>query len=107
MHGSVNARSLRGVKLYVCYGFLKHVRTTGRPGGHPCGNALHALEEAGHEPEVIAVHGVGVPGLNKLGRRDEVEAVSGQRVVPVLVTDSGEAVYDSKRIIAWAQNPSG
>ena len=39
-----------GMKLYVCYGFLKDVRTTGRPGGHPCGNAHVALKEAGHSP---------------------------------------------------------
>jgi len=91
------------MKLYVCYGFMKDIRTTGRPGGHPCGNAHVALKEAGHAPEVIPVHGLGVPGLNRLGRRDEVEKVSGQRVVPVLVTDDGEVVYDSKRIVAWAQ----
>lgn len=91
------------MKLYVCYDFLKNTRTTGRPGGHPCGNAHVALKEAGHAPEIIAVGGLGVPLLNKLGRRDEVEAVSGQRVVPVLVTDDGEVVTDSKKIIAWAQ----
>lgn len=91
------------MKLYVCYGFMKDIRTTGRPGGHPCGNAHVALKEAGHAPEVIPVHGLGVPGLNKLGRRDEVEKVSGQRVVPVLVTDDGEVVRDSKKIVAWAQ----
>ena len=96
------------MKLYVCYGFLKDVRTTGRPGGHPCGNAHVALKEAGHRPEVIAVHGLGVPGLDRLGRRDEVEEVSGQRVVPVLVTDDGEVVRESKQIVAWAQaHPAG
>ena len=95
------------MKLYVCYDFLKNVRRTPRPGGHPCANALHALREAGHEPETIAVGGLAVPPLNKLGRRDEVEQVSGQRVVPVLVTDTGEAIHDSKKIIAWAQaNPA-
>jgi predicted transcriptional regulator len=62
-----------------------------------------ALTEAGHNPEVIAVHGIGLPVLNKLGRRDEVEEVSGQRVVPVLVTDDGEIVYHSKEIKAWAE----
>lgn len=91
------------MKLYVCYGFMKDIRTTGRPGGHPCGNAHVALKKAGHAPEVIPVHGLGVPGLDKLGRRDEVEKVSGQRVVPVLVTDDGEVVRDSKKIVAWAQ----
>ena len=47
------------MKLYVCYGFLKNVTTTGRPGGHPCGNALKALKAAGHDPEVEAVGGLG------------------------------------------------
>jgi glutathione S-transferase len=92
------------VKLYVCYGFLQNVRYTPRPGGHPCGQALHALREAGHEPEVIPVGGLAIPPLNKLGRRDEVEKVSGQRVVPVLVTDSDEVITDSKRIRAWASD---
>ena len=73
------------MKLYVCYDFLKNVRTTGRPGGHPCGNALHALREAGHEPEVDAVGGLGLPGLNKTKGRAKVEELTGQRVVPVLV----------------------
>ena len=96
------------MKLYVCYGFLKDVRTTGRPGGHPCGNAHVALNEAGHSPEVIAVHGLGVPGLDRLGRRDEVEQVSGQRVVPVLVTDDGDVIRPSKAIVAWAEaHPAG
>jgi glutaredoxin 2 len=90
------------MKLYVCHDFLKNVRTTGRPGGHPCGNALHALREAGYEPEVEAVGGLGVPLLNKTKGRAKIEDLTGQRVVPVLVTDDGEAIRDSKRIIAWA-----
>ncbi len=91
------------MKLYVCYGFMKNVRTTGRPGGHPCGNALHALREAGHEPEVIPVGGLGVPLLNQTKGRAKVEELTGQRVVPVLVPDAGEPIHDSKRIIAWAK----
>ena len=86
------------MKLYVCYGFLKDVRTTGRPGGHPCGNAHVALKDAGHSPEVIPVHGLGVPPLNKLGKRDEVERVSGQRRVPVLV-DGDVVVVESRRVV--------
>jgi hypothetical protein len=91
------------MKLYVCYSALKNVRTTGRPGGHPCGNALHALREAGYEPEVEAVGGLGLPGLNRTRGRKKVEGLTGQRVVPVLVPDDGEPITDSKRIIAWAQ----
>ncbi len=95
------------MKLYVCYRFLQNTRRTPRPGGHPCGKALHALREAGHQPDVVAVGGLGVPGLNRLGRRDEVAAVSGQRVVPVLVTDEEDVITDSKRIVAWAEaNPA-
>ena len=91
------------MQLYVCYDFLKNVRTTGRPGGHPCGNALHALREAGHEPEVIPVHGLGLPVLNRTAGRTTVEELTGQRVVPVLVPDDGEPVTESKRIVAWAR----
>ena len=95
------------MRLYVCYDFLKNVRTTGRPGGHPCGNALHALKAAGHDPEVVAVGGLGVPLLNKTAGRTEVERLTGQRVVPVLVPDAGDPIRESKRIVAWAQaNPA-
>ena len=90
------------MKLYVCYGTFP----TPRPGGHPCGNAHKALRDAGHDPEVVKVHGLGVgPSIFHwvtAGRR-EVEELSGQRAVPVLVTDEGEVVADSKRIAEWAQ----
>lgn len=61
---------------------------------------------AGYDPEVVKVRGLGV-GPKPLqwvtsGRR-EVEELSGGRTVPVLVTDSGEVVADSKRIIEWAE----
>ena len=36
------------------------------------------------------------------GGRREVEELTGQRAVPVLVTDSGEVITDSKRIAEWA-----
>lgn len=93
------------MKLYVCHGTWKPAP---RPGGHPCGTAYHALKDAGHDPEVIKAGGLAVPGLNRLGRRDEVAEVSGQRVVPVLVTDSGEVITESREIAAWAKaNPAG
>lgn len=83
---------------------------TPRPGGHPCHNAHAALRAAGHDPEVVKVRGLGV-GPRFLhwvtdGRR-EIERLTGQRAVPVLVTDTGEAIADSKRIAEWAQrNPA-
>ena len=95
------------MKLYVCWGTFQ----TLRPGGHPCHNAYKALREAGHDPEVVKVHGLGIgPGFLQFkteGRR-EVEQLTGSSTVPVLVTDSGEAISDSKRIVAWAEaNPAG
>ena len=90
------------MKLYVCWGTFP----TPRLGGHPCRNAHNALRDAGHDPEVIKVQGSGL-GPRALqwvtdGRR-EVEALSGQRMVPVLVTDEGEVIQDSKRIVEWAR----
>jgi hypothetical protein len=94
------------VKLYICWGTFQ----TPRPGGHPCHNAYQALKMAGHDPEVEKVYGLGVgPSMFHWvtdGRR-KVEELSGQRVVPVLVTDSGEVIGDSKRIVEWAErNPA-
>ena len=90
------------MKLYICWGTFQ----TPRPGGHPCGNAYDALTETGHEPEIVKVKGLGMGPrfLNVMtdGRR-EVEKVSGQRAVPVLVLDDGEVVADSKRIVEWAE----
>jgi glutathione S-transferase len=92
------------VKLYVCWGTFP---VPLRPGGHPCGNAYEALREAGHDPEVIKVQGLGIgPKFMQLtteGRR-EVEEVSGQRMVPVLVTDDGAVITESKRIVEWAKS---
>jgi Glutathione S-transferase, N-terminal domain len=94
------------MKLYVCWGTFQ----TPRPGGHPCHNAYTALRDAGHDPEVQKVHGLGVgPKLFQVttGGRREVEELSGSTMVPVLVTDSGEVISDSRRIVAWAEaNPA-
>ena len=90
------------MKLYVCWGTFQTIR----PGGHPCHNAHKALKEAGHDPEVVKVHGLGIgPSFLQVttdGRR-EVERLTGQRTVPVLVTDDGETIQESARIVEWAQ----
>ena len=69
-----------------------------------------AIREAGYEPEVQKVHGLGVgPKLfqHKTEGRKEVEQLTGSPTVPVLVTDSGEVISDSKEIVAWAEaNPA-
>jgi hypothetical protein len=94
------------MKLYICWGTFQ----TPRPGGHPCHNAHQALAMAGHDPELVKVHGLGIgPSFMHVmtdGRR-EVEELTGQHAVPVLVTDSGEVIADSERIAEWAEaNPA-
>jgi hypothetical protein len=94
------------VKLYVCWGTFQTIR----PGGHPCHNAYQALRMAGHDPDVVKVQGLGIgPRFMHLmtkGRK-EVEDLTGQRAVPVLITDQGEVISDSRRIIDWAEaNPA-
>jgi glutathione S-transferase len=56
----------------------------------PCGRVARALRREG-----IAVDTVRVP--QRRSRRPEVEALSGQRRVPLLVID-GEVICDSRRI---------
>ena len=91
------------MKLYVCWGTFR----SPRPGGHPCRNAYEALVAAGYDPVVERVYGLGVPLLDQTPGRRKVKRLTGQSVVPVLETDDGQKVYDSKRIIAWAQaNPA-
>ena len=91
------------MKLYVCWGTFT---TTPRPGGHPCGNAYKALKEAGHDPEVIKSYGWGMlPELmNRTEGRREAKKLTGKQWVPVLVTDTGEVVSDSKKIVTWAKS---
>jgi hypothetical protein len=90
------------VKLYVCYGTFTR---TPRAGGHPCGNAHEALREAGHDPEVIRSYGLGMlPSMfNHTRGRREVKELTGSYSVPVLVTDDGEVVQDSRKIVDWAK----
>ncbi len=92
------------MKLYVCWGTFK---AAPRPGGHPCGNAHEALVEAGWDPEVERVYGWGVLGsCAQPHARQDPRAHRAERV-PVLVTDDGEVIQDSKRIVAWAKdNPA-
>jgi glutathione S-transferase len=57
----------------------------------PCGKVARALKREG-----ISVQAVRVP--QRRSRRPEVEALTGQKRVPVLVID-GQAICDSKRIV--------
>jgi glutathione S-transferase len=89
------------MKLYVCYGLFK----SPRPGGHPCRNAHEALREAGYDPEVVKSYGLGIlpKALNMTKGRQEVERLTGNRMVPTLVLDDGAVIDGSHEIAAWAQ----
>ena len=94
------------MKLYVCYGTF----SSPRPGGHPCGSAHKALKDAGYDPEVVKSYGWSVlpDALNATTGRKEVKELTGSNTVPVLVTDDGEVVSDSKKIVEWAKaHPAG
>lgn len=94
------------MKLYVCYGTWKPAP---RPGGHPCGNAYHALKDAGHDPEIKRAYGLGIlpDALNVTPGRQEVKRLTGDMWVPVLVLDGGEVIQGSRRIMQWAEaNPA-
>jgi hypothetical protein len=93
------------MKLYVCYGLFK----SPRPGGHPCRNAHEALRDAGYDPQVVKAYGLGVlPKIfNMTKGRQEVERLTGNRMVPALVLDDGSVIDGSREIVAWAgANPA-
>jgi glutathione S-transferase len=86
------------MKLYVCWGTFQV------PGmrSHPCRNAYLALKDAGHDPELVKAHSSGaLPAITR-GRR-EVKELSGSSWVPLLVTDDGEVIGESQKIIDWAR----
>jgi hypothetical protein len=89
------------MKLYVCWGTFK---VAPRPGGHPCGNAYHALRDAGHDPQVELVYGYGVlPDFMNGPKRAEVKRLTGTSWVPTLVLDDGTIVDGSHAIMDWAK----
>jgi len=91
------------MKLYVCWGTFR----SPRPGGHPCRNAHEALKEAGWDPDVEKAYGLGILGDALNPTRREVRRVSGQNMVPVLVTDEEEVISGSDKIAKWARdNPA-
>jgi glutathione S-transferase len=90
--------------LYTCtvgkaYGGLP------APIAHPCGRAARALDDAGHIYECKKVKGGTLKFWTWPARardRAEVEKLSGQRSVPILVLDDGETVVGSAAIVRWA-----
>ena len=92
--------------LYTCGAKKKY---GGLPGvfAHPCGRAAKALDEAGHNYDVEVVGGYTLVPGSKSGNRDEIEKLTGQKSVPVVVLDNGEAIAGSYAIAKWAKdNPN-
>jgi glutathione S-transferase len=73
---------------------------------HPCGRAAKALDNAGYDYEWKQVKG-GVLKFWSLPKRAEdraeVERLSGQRAVPILVLDGGEVISGSGEIVRWVE----
>ena len=91
------------MKLYVCWGLFR----SPRPGGHPCRNAHEALKEAGWNPDVEKVYGLGILGSALNPTRAKIRDLTGQNMVPVLEADDGEVISGSDKIIRWARdNPA-
>lgn len=93
------------MRLHICWTTIQLPRP---PHGHPCHNAHRALVDAGYDPEVVKVHGLGIGPVKLMtdGRR-EVQELTGSPVVPVLVTNEGEVINESQRIVEWAEsNPA-
>ena len=92
--------------LYTCGG-KKHGASMPL-GGHACGKAAKALDDAGHEYQLEVVGGFkGIP-LSRRGKRERIVELTGQEDVPVLVTDSGTVVTGSKEIVSWSrEHPAG
>ncbi|HEY7935059.1 MAG TPA: glutathione S-transferase N-terminal domain-containing protein [Solirubrobacteraceae bacterium] len=79
------------------------------PAIHPCGKSAKALDDAGHHYEHKQVKG----GLLKLWTwparsrdRAEIERLSGQRAVPLLILDDGGVLTGSATIARWAKENS-
>ena len=93
------------MKLYTCP-FEKHGATM----RHPCAVAAKALDDAGHTYELEKVKGgIGMVWTWPTRARDraEIERLSGQRAVPILVLDNGGVIAGSGEIAEWArENPA-
>ena len=76
------------------------------PIAHPCGRAAKALDDAGHSYEWRKVKGGRLKLWTLPSRardRAEIERLSGQRAVPILILDDDQVVVGSGAIVRWAQ----
>ena len=91
--------------LYTCE-MGKSFGSLPGPVAHPCGRAAKALDDAGHRYEHRTVKGGSLKLWTLPSRakdRAEIERLSGQRAVPILVLDDGSVVTGSGSIVDWAR----
>ncbi len=91
--------------LYTCH-VGKRYGDLPAPIAHPCGRAAKALDDAGLDYEHKTVKGGTMMFWTWPSRahdRAEVERLSGQRAVPILVLDDGDVVTGSGAIVDWAK----
>lgn len=92
--------------LYTC-AVGKSMGDLPAPIAHPCGRAAKALDDVGHAYEWKKVKGGALKFWTWPSRardRAEVERLSGQRAVPILVLDDGDVIAGSGDIVRWAQD---
>lgn len=92
--------------LYTC-SFEKFAGSPPPPLAHPCGRAAKALDDAGHRYEIKTVRGGSLRPWtwpSRASDRAEIERLSGQRGVPILVLDNGEVIAGSGQIVSWARS---
>jgi glutathione S-transferase len=93
------------VVLYTCTDGKSFGELPG-PIAHPCGRAAVALDKAGYSYEWRKVKGGTLKFWTWPSRekdRAEIERISGQRGVPILVLDDGSVVTGSGEIVNWAR----
>jgi glutathione S-transferase len=75
------------IKLYRCRNEWVKI------GAHPCWKVEKALIDAGVDYEIV-------PGPLSRKKRDEVEALSGQRMYPVIVREDGTVYREESKDMA-------
>ena len=101
------ATRLGAVILYTCE-MGKSLGGLPGPIAHPCGRAAKALDDAGHQYELRTVKGGTFKFWtwpSRASDRAEVERLSGQRAVPILVLGDGSVISGSGEIVDWARGP--
>jgi hypothetical protein len=76
--------------------------------GHPCARAARALDRAGIDYDIKTVSGYRLMPWTRSGdQRDEIERLSGQGNVPILVLDDNSVISGSSEIVSWARARQG